>query len=677
MTALKCKICGGDIQLTGKGHGICDSCGCEVTLPRIDDDKRVEMFNRGNHFRQLGDYDRAYSSYEHIIAEDSQDAEAHWCLTLCRYGIEYELDSRTEEYIPTVSRMSYESVLEDPDYLAALQVSDEYTKELYRKEARKIAEIQDRYKVIAQKEAPYDVFISFKAEDENGDRTRANILAQDIYDRLTKNGLRVFFSRISLQDHLGEAFEPYIFAALHSAKVMLLVATRPEEPQTRWVKNEWKRFLTMKERNGNKEIIKVYDSPMSVYDFPDEIIGQSADMSRPGMIQDLMRAVFRLAGRTAEGQKAVAAGTGISVENLMMRVSLALEDQSYDEANSLLEEVLNRDAKNGEAYFCRFLAEHELQRLPVPSEYYKQGDNLEDEQDLVEELLDWCQDRYFKLAERYAGQERKEELAKFQESCIQVRNELWNKQLLESAREKVTDCLSIKDYKNALYFMESAIKEAEQKELGSYVSDGLQGYEEQCRAIASEVAAYHKEIGDPKDYIERTIQQREPAKLKKFRRLEKDNGLNYKWTYDDGIGILALVFAVMATLFGCGVLLDSEIGIFVASIWALLFVLGCVRTFFEEFLSFWPTIIISVILGVLAAIVTNYGFGFLLPLLSAVIMIVALIRTLCTITWNIAYNKKKSYRDKVIIPLVESIRQDVHDRWHDKIGVNLEKLPGV
>ncbi len=145
MTVLKCKMCGGNIQISGASHGVCDSCGCEVTLPKIDDDKRADMYNRGNYFRQVGEFDRAYSAYEHIIADDPGDAEAHWCLTLCRYGVEYVSDPRTGDFKPTVSRMSYDPILNDPDYLAALAASDEYTKELYRREARKIDHIQRQY----------------------------------------------------------------------------------------------------------------------------------------------------------------------------------------------------------------------------------------------------------------------------------------------------------------------------------------------------------------------------------------------------------------------------------------------------------------------------------------------------------------------------------------------------
>ena len=46
-----------------------------------------------------------------------------------------------------------------------------------------------------------------------------SVIAQDVYDALTEKGYRVFFSRITLEDKLGTEYEPYIFAALNSAKV--------------------------------------------------------------------------------------------------------------------------------------------------------------------------------------------------------------------------------------------------------------------------------------------------------------------------------------------------------------------------------------------------------------------------------------------------------------------------
>ena len=136
MMILKCKMCGGNIEITGESHGVCDSCGCEVTLPKLDDDRRAEMNNRGNHFRSRGEFDKAYSAYEHIIAEDGQDAEAHWCLALCRYGIEYVKDPRSGEYKPTCSRVSFEPFQEDRDYLEALNYSEGHQRTLSERSSK-------------------------------------------------------------------------------------------------------------------------------------------------------------------------------------------------------------------------------------------------------------------------------------------------------------------------------------------------------------------------------------------------------------------------------------------------------------------------------------------------------------------------------------------------------------
>ena len=47
---------------------------------------------------------------------------------------------------------------------------------------------------------------------------RILFLANDLYHQLTQEGFKVFFSRITLEDKLGTAYEPYIFAALNSVK---------------------------------------------------------------------------------------------------------------------------------------------------------------------------------------------------------------------------------------------------------------------------------------------------------------------------------------------------------------------------------------------------------------------------------------------------------------------------
>ena len=279
MAIIKCKMCGGDIELTAdKTFGTCEFCGSTMTLPKIDDDQRAAAFNRGNHFRRIGEFDKALAVYERIVREDDTDAEAHWCCALCRFGIEYVEDPATYEYLPTCHRASFDSFLEDLDYLAAVEHSEGITKRQYQKDGAKIAEVQRGILATSQNAEPYDVFICYKESDADGNRTRDSLLAQDIYYQLTEQGRKVFFARITLEDVAGTQYEPYIFAALNSAKVMIVVGTKAEYLNAVWVKNEWSRFLAMMKKDRHKLLLPCYRD-MDPYDMPEALsVLQSYDM---------------------------------------------------------------------------------------------------------------------------------------------------------------------------------------------------------------------------------------------------------------------------------------------------------------------------------------------------------------------------------------------------------------
>ena len=190
MTILECKICGGCVVPTeDKTYGTCDSCGRIVTLPKTDDEHKAGLFNRGNTFRMRGEFDKAAAVFERIIEQDEKDAEAHWCLALCRYGIEYVEDPKSGERKPTLHRMSYDLFINDVDCQAAIEHSDEYTAGLYREEAERITEIQKKVLAISNKEEPYDIFICYKEKTEDGSRTKESVIAQDIYYELTNAGI--------------------------------------------------------------------------------------------------------------------------------------------------------------------------------------------------------------------------------------------------------------------------------------------------------------------------------------------------------------------------------------------------------------------------------------------------------------------------------------------------------
>ena len=372
MAVIKCKNCGGDMEISAdKTFGTCEYCGSTMTLPKVSDDQRAAAFNRGNHFRRMGEFDKALGVYERIVAEDDGDAEAHWCCALCRFGIEYVEDPVSYEWLPTCHRASFDSFLEDVDYLAALEHSDGITRRQYQKDAAKIAEVQRGILATSQNAEPYDVFISYKELDANGERTKDSILAQDIYYQLVEQGRRVFFSRITLEDIPGTQYEPYIFAALNSAKVMIVVGTSPENLNAVWVKNEWSRFLAMMRKDKSKLLIPCYRD-MDAYDLPEQLaVLMSYDMGRIGFIQDLIRGVSKVLD--AEKQKEAPqkketvviqqSSGGPNVNALLKRGEMALTDGKWDDAKGYYDRVLDMDAECGEAYLGLFLMEQKSRNV--------------------------------------------------------------------------------------------------------------------------------------------------------------------------------------------------------------------------------------------------------------------------------------------------------------------------
>ena len=160
MTIFRCKMCGGDLEIT-PGSSVCEClyCGTQQTLPKLDDDRRANMYDRANHFRRNNEFDKAMSMYEKILEEDKTDSEAYWSLVLCRYGIEYVEDPTTHKRVPTVNRAQYTSVFMDENYKSAIEYADAVQKSVYEREAAAIDEIQKGILAISQQEEPFDVVV--------------------------------------------------------------------------------------------------------------------------------------------------------------------------------------------------------------------------------------------------------------------------------------------------------------------------------------------------------------------------------------------------------------------------------------------------------------------------------------------------------------------------------------
>lgn len=363
MALFKCKMCGGALEINNNETvATCEYCGTQQTLPKLDDDRRANLYDRANHFRRNNEFDKAMGIYEQILNEDNTDAEAYWSLVLCRYGIEYVEDPSSHKRIPTVNRAQFTSVFDDDNYKSALQYADGYQRSIYEKEAKAINEIQKGILAISQKEEPFDVFICYKETDNNGRRTPDSVLANDLYHQLTLEGFKVFFARITLEDKLGSAYEPYIFAALNSAKVMVVLGTKPEFFKAVWVRNEWSRYLALIKQGQKKILIPAYKD-MDPYDLPEEFSHlQALDMSKLGFMQDLIRGIKKIAEADSPNKTTVVKETVISSGNantapLLKRAFIFLEDGDWNSANEYCEKVLDNDPENAQAYLGKLLSE--------------------------------------------------------------------------------------------------------------------------------------------------------------------------------------------------------------------------------------------------------------------------------------------------------------------------------
>lgn len=291
----KCQICGGQTTVdTKSGIAICDYCGTKQALPLFTEDSERLLYDRGNNYLLHSEYDKAENAFNQLLTIKPSAAELYWALVLCKYGVTYVKDPKTGKYIPTCNRTHYTPIFSDENYKKAIELASGEKKELFEEDAKTIDGIQKGIIAVSKKEKPFDIFISYKETDSNGNRTKDSIEAQKLYEKLTEAGYKVFFSRITLEDKIGTEYEPYIYAALYSSKVMLTICSSKENIEAVWVKNEWGRFLSLQQSDADKTLIPLYFD-MDKSDLPDEFsMIPSFDIKEEGFEAELIRGIKKI-----------------------------------------------------------------------------------------------------------------------------------------------------------------------------------------------------------------------------------------------------------------------------------------------------------------------------------------------------------------------------------------------
>ena len=354
---IRCKACGAPLEFA-QGQKVCTCKYCQ-SVNTLAIPENSQLYNRANELRNLCEFDRAIQIYEQMIEQDPQDAESYFGLVLCKYGIEYVQDPSSGKRIPTCRRLQMIPMAQDEDFKKALQYADDEIRRVYQGECAKIDKILSRARILASSGEKFDVFISYKETDDFGNRTEASVIAQDLYERLTRQGYRVFFARKTLESMAGVEYEPVIYSALHSAKVMLLLGTNPDQFQAVWVKNEWSRYLARMNGDPSCRLIPLYKG-MKPEELPNEVKSfQAIDMEHIGFEQDVTDAVARLVKRRGSS----GGGQNVTMENIRHLGYLELEKKDFNKARELFGQALLHEPEDWQSHMGRVLCAYRARNM--------------------------------------------------------------------------------------------------------------------------------------------------------------------------------------------------------------------------------------------------------------------------------------------------------------------------
>lgn len=291
----KCKICAGDLDVDfASGVAVCQYCGVKQTIPTFTSEKSTLLYQQAEHLLKQNEFDKATNLFNQLLITDKSNSDVYWSLLMCKYGVTYVEDPKTKKFMPTCNRTHFGSILNEELYAKAIEFANPEKQKYYTETANEIDSIQKKILSISKKEKPFDIFISYKETTADGQRTKDSIVAQELYEDLTNAGYKVFFSRITLEDKIGTDYEPYIYAALASSKLMITVCSSSENINSVWVRNEWSRYIGLCQNDKSKSLIPLYFD-MEATQLPDEFASlPSYNINTDGFKQELLRGIKKL-----------------------------------------------------------------------------------------------------------------------------------------------------------------------------------------------------------------------------------------------------------------------------------------------------------------------------------------------------------------------------------------------
>lgn len=404
---LRCKNCEGEMDMREAKNGVltCPYCRTIVVLPREDSSDATKAYlNSGNQNLELGRFDEAYTMFGKAVEENAQEPEGYFGMALAKAKIQYLKDLVNNKLQPICFEISENKFTDDKNYQKALELSSPDQKQIYTEKGNAIDNIKSKFFELKKNNVEYDTFICCKVTNEEGNNTQDSMNALKIYHELKDGGYKPFYSEEVLKNFVGDDYEANILYALYSSGSMLVVCSKDDYLQTKWVKNEYTRFITLMEENEKQRgsIAFVY-SGTPIEEFPG-IQGkvQGIDFSKYNALNQILSFVEKYAGsnrllnfqRKEYGKSSVQKKRTIKREiqkrNLSVSVSdvvsisdsaklsnaqILLEKGDFDNVCNFCNEILMGNKFFGKAYWTLFLAQNKCKNN---DEFIKSPDTVVD-----------------------------------------------------------------------------------------------------------------------------------------------------------------------------------------------------------------------------------------------------------------------------------------------------------
>lgn len=400
LESLRCRNCGAELNLSKAVNGVvkCEFCTSRFTLPKDDiTPAALKFLHDGESSLYICRFDDAYAFYKKAAELMPTEPEAYWGMAISQFKVQYIKDEVNDRLQPVCHLITEESIKTNENYLKALNYATSAQRDEYISRADEIDYIKQEFFKLKDTGREYDCFICVKVtDDETKQRTADYKRADDIYFDLKGKGYNPFFSERELGDVTGADYEARILYALYTSECMIIVCSKEEYLHTKWVKNEYTRFLRLvgdeekesdsvtiafdgrpveylpgkngkiqgidlRSLNASEKITRFVESHTPEARAKKERAEQEKKEREASIMQEIEKqkqAQRELEERLKNLRENTSASTGASAttKSLLMRGNQFLAGEEYGNAGEYFNKVLDIDPASAEAWFGLLLS---------------------------------------------------------------------------------------------------------------------------------------------------------------------------------------------------------------------------------------------------------------------------------------------------------------------------------